>query len=291
MKRSFLLPFAIVLTVACSGSPGPGDTYLEMQNKICEKQSLTPMMDYAAPESMVLIGFASKLAEDERKGAKVKENIAKVCKTGVKIIEEKIDGDIATLKVSNDKDAQTMRKVDGKWKLVLIKDNKKSKGDGQTKEPVLQDESPPIGVWVSGDQKIIVTKEKFDECKWLSKPPIEGTPVEGCNYYFEGSQTKAEFVKGINEFFANKSKSIKNDKEKNIEEINLSLFELKKQESETQGILNQIIDMPLKTIAGYEQEGGDCYGYFFMDSTNLYRYHDCEAVGLGISIELFRKQN
>ena len=95
------------------------------------------MMDYAAPESMALIGFASKLAEDERKGAKVKENIAKVCKTGVKIIEEKIDGDIATLTVSNDNDAQTMRKVDGKWKLVLIKDNKKSLFDDVSVKTVL----------------------------------------------------------------------------------------------------------------------------------------------------------
>ena len=103
--------------------------------------------------------------------------------------------------------------------------------------------------------------------------------------------TKAELLKGINEFFANKNKSIINDKEKSKEEINLSLSELKKEESETQGILNQIIDMPLKTIAGFEQEGGDCYGYYFIDSTNLYRYHDCEAVGLGISIELFKKQN
>ena len=176
MKKSFLIPIIIVLTVACSRSPGPGDTYLEMQNKICEKQSLTPMMDYAAPESMVLIGFASKLAEDERKGAKVKENIAKVCKTGVKIIEEKIDGDIATLKVSNDKDAQTMRKVDGKWKLVLIKDNKKSKGDGQTKDigkdsenkaevkpvEVAPIEVEPIEVAICRQKKMEVARREFN---------------------------------------------------------------------------------------------------------------------------------
>ena len=157
--------------------------------------------------------------------------------------------------------------------------------------PVLQDESPPIGVWVSGDQKIIVTKEKFGDCKWLSRPPIEGTPVEGCNNYFQGSETKAELVKGINEFFANKNKSIINDKEKNKEEINLSLSELKKEESETQGVLNQIIDMPLKTISGYESESGDCSGYYFIDSKNLYSYFDCQASGQGISIELFRKQD
>ena len=169
------------------------------------------------------------------------------------------------------------------------KDEKKI-NDANAATPVKQDESPPIGVWVSGDQKIIVTKEKFGECKWLSKPPIEGTPVEGCNNYYQGLETKAELVKSINEYFANKNKSIKSDKEKSKEDINLSLSELKKEESETQGILNQIIDMPLKTIAGYESESGDCGGYYFIDSTNLYGYFDCQASGQGISIELFRKQ-
>ena len=169
--------------------------------------------------------------------------------------------------------------------------DEKQVNDANAAAPVLQDESPPIGVWVSGDQKIIVTKEKFGECKWLSKPPIEGTPVEGCNNYFQGSETKAELVKGINEFFANKNKSIINDKEKSKEEINLSLSELKKEERETQGILNQIIDMPLKIIAGYESESGDCSGFYFIDSKNLYSYFDCQVSGQGISIELFRKQD
>ena len=175
--------------------------------------------------------------------------------------------------------------------LIGCSKDEKKVSDVNVVAPVLQDESPPIGVWVSGDQKIIVTKEKFGECKWLSKPPIEGTPVEGCNSYFGGSETKAELVKSINEFFANKNKSIKNDKEKSKEDINLSLSELKKEESETQGILNQIIDMPLKHISGYESETGDCGGYYFIDSTNLYEYSDCQVSGQGISIELFRKQN
>ena len=155
---------------------------------------------------------------------------------------------------------------------------------------VKEDESPPIGVWVSEYRKIIVTKEKFGECKWLSKPPIEGTPVEGCNNYFQGSQTKAELVKGINEFFANKNKSIKSDKESSKEDINLSLSELKREESIIQGILNQIIDMPLKIIAEDESESSDCGRYYFIDSTNLYIYADCQAAGEGISIALFRKQ-
>ena len=168
--------------------------------------------------------------------------------------------------------------------------DEKQVNDANAAAPVLQDESPPIGVWVSGDQKIIVTKEKFGECKWLSKPPIEGTPVEGCNNYFQGSETKANLVEYITEFFANYNNSIKNDKEKSKEDINLILSQLKKEESETQGILNQIIDMPLKIIAGYESESGDCSGYYFIDSKNLYSYFDCQVSGQGISIELFSKQ-
>jgi len=170
------------------------------------------------------------------------------------------------------------------------KDEKKV-NDANAATPVKQDESPPIGVWVSGDQKIVVTKEKFGECKWLTKPPEEGTPVEGCNNYFQGSETKAELVIGINEYFANKNKSIKSNKESSKEDINLSLSELKKEESIIQGILNQIIDMPLKTIAGYESESGDCSGYYFIDSKNLYSYFDCQESGQGISIEAYSKQN
>jgi hypothetical protein len=105
-----------------------------MQKKICEKQSLKPLLDYSAPESLPLIGFIAELAEDEKKGPKIKENIAENCKTEAKIIEEKIDGDNATLIVSTDKKPQTMRKVDGKWKLVIKKDEKKSKPDEPTSD-------------------------------------------------------------------------------------------------------------------------------------------------------------
>ena len=168
------------------------------------------------------------------------------------------------------------------------KDEKKV-NDTNAATQVKEDESPPIGVWVSGDKKIVVTKEKFGECKWLSKPPKEGTPVEGCNNYYGGLTTKANIVEDINVFFASINESIKNSKEISKEEINLTLSELKKEESKTQGILNQIIDMPLKTIAGYESENDYCSSYYFIDSKNLYLYIDCSD--LGRSIEAYSKQN
>lgn len=134
MKKNLLVIYLTIFIAACSGSPGPGDTFLEMQKKICDKQSLTPMIDYAAPESLALIGMVAGLAEDKNKGPEIKKNIQESCNKGIKIIEEKIDGDIATLVVSNDKSVQTMRKIDGKWKLVLNKDSKKSKADEQVKD-------------------------------------------------------------------------------------------------------------------------------------------------------------
>jgi hypothetical protein len=134
MKKNLLVISLTIFIAACSGSPGPGDTFLEMQKKICDKQSLTPMIDYAAPESLALIGMVAGLAEDKNKGPEIKKNIQESCNKGIKIIEEKIDGDIATLVVSNDKSVQTMRKIDGKWKLVLNKDSKKSKADEQVKD-------------------------------------------------------------------------------------------------------------------------------------------------------------
>jgi hypothetical protein len=141
MKKNLLVISLTIFIAACSGSPGPGDTFLEMQKKICDKQSLTPMIDYAAPESLALIGMVAGLAEDKNKGPEIKKNIQESCNKGIKIIEEKIDGDIATLVVSNDKSVQTMRKIDGKWKLVLNKDSKKSKADERVKDSATNTEN------------------------------------------------------------------------------------------------------------------------------------------------------
>ena len=64
-----------------------------------------------------------------------------------------------------------MRKVDGKWKLVLIKDNKKSKGDGQTKDigkdsenkaEVKPIEVEPIEVAVCREKKMVVARKEFN---------------------------------------------------------------------------------------------------------------------------------
>jgi len=166
MKNNLLVIFLTIFIAACSVSPGPGDTFLEMQKKICDKQSLTPMVDYAAPESLALIGMVAGLAEDKNKGPKIKKNIEESCNKGIKIIEEKIDGDIATLVVSNDKSVQTMRKIDGKWKLVLNKDSKKSKADEQVKDSATntenKTEAESVDVVLCREKKMEVVRKEMN---------------------------------------------------------------------------------------------------------------------------------
>ena len=166
MKKNLLVISLTIFIAACSGSPGPGDTFLEMQKKICDKQSLTPMIDYAAPESLALIGMVAGLAEDKNKGPKIKKNIEESCNKGIKIIEEKIDGDIATLVVSNDKSVQTMRKIDGKWKLVLNKDSKKSKADEQVKDSATNTENKTevesVDVALCREKKMEVVRKEMN---------------------------------------------------------------------------------------------------------------------------------
>ena len=166
MKKNLLIIFLTIFIAACSGSPGPGDTFLEMHKKICDKQSLTPMIDYAAPESLALIGMIAGLAEDKNKGPKIKKNIEEGCNKGIKVIEEKIDGDIATLVVSNDKSLQTMRKIDGKWKLVLNKDSKKPKADEQIKDSAANTETKteidPVEVALCREKKMEVVRKEMN---------------------------------------------------------------------------------------------------------------------------------
>ncbi len=89
MKKSILALFGILFFVACSRSPGPGDTFLEMQKKICEKQSLKPLLDYSAPESLALIGFIAELAEDEKKVPKLRKILQRTVKPKRRLSKKK----------------------------------------------------------------------------------------------------------------------------------------------------------------------------------------------------------
>lgn len=126
----FLIAISTMLLAACSKVPGPGDTVLEMYKKMCETKSIRPMAEYAAPESMALIGMAVQMAEDKDKGPKMNGELAQRCAKGIKVKEEKTEGDTAVVVLQDDEKPTTLRKIEGKWKITISKNDKSDKSDG-----------------------------------------------------------------------------------------------------------------------------------------------------------------
>lgn len=136
MKKLLLIAISALLLVACSRAPGPADTVREMYKKMCDANSIKPMVDYAAPESTPLLGMAVQMAEDKDKGPKMKADLAQRCAKGIKVKEEKVDGDTAVVVLEDDEKPTTLRKIDGKWKITISKNDKsdkKTEPQGSTK--------------------------------------------------------------------------------------------------------------------------------------------------------------
>lgn len=122
MKKCSLILFTLFLTSGCIFSKGPGDTLVEMRSKMCSSHSLQPMIEYSAPESQAAIGMIVGMAEDPKKGPDIKAKLEESCKKGkLSVVKEEINGETATVVLSDDGKPQTMRKIDGKWKMVISK--------------------------------------------------------------------------------------------------------------------------------------------------------------------------
>ena len=123
MKTFKLAGLTATLLLTACGSQGPGDTLVEMRKKMCDKQSFSVMTEYAAPESQAVIGMIAQMSEDPKKGPDMKQKLLSECKTPVKVEKEQIDGDKATVYLAGDSKPTMMKKVDGKWKMVIDKKN------------------------------------------------------------------------------------------------------------------------------------------------------------------------
>ena len=121
IKKSIFL--IIAFTLNCS--KGPDDIYIEMWKKICEEKSIHPMIEYTAPESVPLVSMFVGLTQDEKKGPKLRNGIEEGCKKDdiYKVSDVVIKDDIGTFKNFEGKEIK-MRKIDGKWKMVLDKPKK-----------------------------------------------------------------------------------------------------------------------------------------------------------------------
>jgi hypothetical protein len=122
VKSSLKISFVVLaLALTACGSSGPGATLLEMRKKMCEAKDLTPMVEYTAPESQAMVGMLAGMFNDPKKGPKLKADLEESCKSKLEVTSETIDGDTATVKLNDGKEATTMKKIDGKWKMVISK--------------------------------------------------------------------------------------------------------------------------------------------------------------------------
>jgi hypothetical protein len=118
LKVSFV---AVALVLTACGASGPGSTLLEMRKKMCDAKDIAPMLEYTAPESQALIGMAAAMFNDPTKGPKLKADLEESCKSKLEVVSEKVDGDTAVVKLNDGKEPTTMKKIDGKWKMVISK--------------------------------------------------------------------------------------------------------------------------------------------------------------------------
>ena len=124
-NRALMLTSVLLATILAgcgNGSKGPADTLLEMHSKMCESNSYQPLLDYTAPQSQALVGTVVSMMTDPKKGPELKKELADKCSKGkLTVISENIDGDTASVTLSNDKKPTEMIKIDGKWKMVVNK--------------------------------------------------------------------------------------------------------------------------------------------------------------------------
>ena len=122
MKNYSLILVTSILATGCIFTKGPGDTLVEMRSKMCSSHSLQPMVEYSAPESQAAIGMIVGMAEDPKKGPEIKAKLEESCQKGkLSVVKEEIHGESAIVVLNDDGKPQTMRKIDGKWKMVISK--------------------------------------------------------------------------------------------------------------------------------------------------------------------------
>jgi hypothetical protein len=147
------------------------------------------------------------------------------------------------------------------------------------------DKSSIIGTWASPDKKIVITKENYDDCKWINKAPAENAKITGCVYFYNGTTSKKILLEDSLKYYKDKLAVInKGEKEQ--------ISELIKERNDIEKILGNLSDSTLDTI-WFDTDGvksEDCYFFDFFDKNSLYRFTDCTAAGMGRGVVKYTKQ-
>jgi hypothetical protein len=110
---------SLAMLVGCSGST-PGDTALAMRADMCKTKDMASMTKYLTEESKPLMEMVTKLASSPEKKAMMDKNLTETCAKPAKVTSEKITGETAEVTLEGEKPMK-MRKVDGKWLVVISK--------------------------------------------------------------------------------------------------------------------------------------------------------------------------
>lgn len=112
---------------ACGGGNGPGATIVKMNAELCSSGDPSTIGKYASASSQPVVGMITAVMSEPAKAEEMKKQVKEGCETAkpIEILEEKIDGDKATVRFRNpegEEETQQLVKEDGEWKIVLTPD-------------------------------------------------------------------------------------------------------------------------------------------------------------------------
>lgn len=119
MKKLTLAALSATVLLTACGSDGPGDTYIEMFKKMCDIKSIAVMSEYATPESQSTVQRLTKMMNDPLMGQQMKNKLGEQCHKPIKLDKVEVNGDRATVYMAGDSTPNPMKKIDGKWKVIL----------------------------------------------------------------------------------------------------------------------------------------------------------------------------
>lgn len=151
-------------------------------------------------------------------------------------------------------------------------------------------ELPPVGIWVSDNEKIVITKNIFSGCKWLEKPPEgwENSDDGVCIASLDRSESKEEVIKMINNYYESRIKVALESNEPQDREKLISKY--KNQLLDIQNKLLKMKQGSLSVLKTSTPPGDyDCFISYYFDDIHLFSQEDCRISDGEISITMYNK--
>jgi len=187
--------------------------------------------------------------------------------------------------------------------VVLASCGKKSEPAAPVPTAAEQQDLDRIGIWVTQDaegklEELVITKDKFGECTWLTKAPEGEHEVKGCiSYWSTGEGADQKQMKELVNVFLSKERESKEFQEKQRQPSEPSalkeeLDEIERIKVEYENAIAFMGNDKFKKIeAESEVESGDCSYYDLINTKYLYRVAECMESDNGLSLTFYKKSD